>query len=322
MYFFLIIVLRKIEKGKEDLIVNKLRKSIRTPGIIFMVVISLLIPLYFVDSFQEITEAMKKILTLVLILVIAWLSIRVVKIFKFVVLKRYDISVEDNLQARKIYTQFRILERIVIFIIIIIAVSLILISFEGIRRIGVSLIASAGVAGIIIGLAAQKAIATTLAGFQIALTQPIRLDDVVIVEGEWGRIEEITLTFVVVKIWDLRRLVVPTTYFIEKPFENWTRQSADILGTVFIYTDYTVPLDAIREETTRLLKDNEFWDGKVNVVQVTDTTEKTMEVRLLISAKDSSAAWNLRVFLREKMIEFLQQKYPDSLPKSRVELKK
>lgn len=205
-------------------------------------------------------------------------------------------------------------------IIVMLAVAAMLMTFEGIEQLGKGLLASAGIAGVVIGFAAQRTLGTFVAGMQIAFTQPIRVDDVVIVEGEWGRIEEITLTYVVVKIWDLRRLILPINYFIEKPFQNWTRVSADILGTVFLYVDYTVPLEAIRQELTRLLKDHKLWDGKVNVVQVTNATERTVEVRLLVSAKDAGSAWDLRCDLREKMIDFLQREYPDALPRIRAEL--
>ena len=177
--------------------------------------------------------------------------------------------------------------------------------FESGRHFGTAIIASAGVAGIIIGFAAQKSIATLLAGFQIALTQPIRIDDVVIVENEWGRIEEITLTYVVVRIWDLRRLVLPITYFIETPFQNWTRTSADILGTVFLHVDYTLPLDSLRSELTRILEGSPLWDRKVNVLQVTDAKPHTLEVRALASAADASAAWDLRCHIREQLIAFI-----------------
>ena len=194
-------------------------------------------------------------------------------------------------------------------------------SFDSIRSIGVSLLTSAGIAGIIIGLAAQKAIATLLAGIQIALTQPIRIEDVVIIEGEWGWIEEITLTYVVVRIWDKRRLVVPTTYFIENTFQNWTRNSSEILGTVFIYTDYEIPFEKLREELTRLLQGSSLWDRKTNVLQVTDATDRSVEIRALMSAKDSPTAWDLRVYVREQLIVFIKENYPESLPKSRVSLK-
>ena len=194
--------------------------------------------------------------------------------------------------------------------------------FDNIRQLGVSLLASAGVLGIIVGLAAQRSISTLLAGLQIALTQPIRMDDVVIIEGEWGRIEEITLTYVVVRIWDLRRMVVPVTYFLEKPFQNWTRVSADLLGTVTIYTDYNIPVDALREELQRILKDSPRWDGKTWGLQVTNASERTVECRALMSAVDSSSAWDLRCEVREKMLDFLQRNYPASLPKIRAELQR
>jgi small-conductance mechanosensitive channel len=195
-----------------------------------------------------------------------------------------------------------------------------LMTFPKVRQLGTTILASAGIIGIVVGMAAQRTIGAFIAGLQIAFSQPIRVDDVVIVENEWGRIEEITLTYVVVKIWDLRRLIVPITYFIEKPFQNWTRVTADILGTVFLYMDYTVPVDAIREEFQRLLKESELWDGKVCGVQVTNASERTMEVRALMSAADASIAWNLRCHVREKLIDFIKTKYPHALPRFRAEL--
>ena len=184
-----------------------------------------------------------------------------------------------------------------------------------------SILTSAGIAGIILGLSAQKVFGTIFAGIQIAIAQPIRLDDVVIVEGEWGRIEEIKLTYVVVQIWDKRRLVLPTTYFIEKPFQNWTRNSSDILGTVYIYTDFDLPIEKLREELTRLLNATELWDRKVNVIQVTNMTEKTMELRALMSAEDAPTAWDLRVYARENLIKYIKENYPGSLPRTRLEIK-
>jgi small-conductance mechanosensitive channel len=194
--------------------------------------------------------------------------------------------------------------------------------FQSVRQLGTAMIASAGVAGIVIGFAAQKSLGTLLAGFQIAMTQPIRIDDVVIVEAEWGKIEEITLTYVVVRIWDLRRLVVPITYFIEKPFQNWTRTSADILGTVFLQVDYGVPVDAVRQELTRILEASPNWDRKVNVLQVTDTKERTLELRALASSSDASKSWDLRCEMREKLVAFIQQKFPDSLPRLRTTIER
>lgn len=248
------------------------------------------------------------------------LAINLVFALRAVITEHHDISVADNLRARKMATQIGILVKAAVVIILIIAISIALMSFSGIRQIGISLLASAGITGIVIGLAAQKTLANLLAGIQIAITQPIRLDDVVIVENEWGCIEEITLTFVVVRIWDLRRLVLPISYFIEKPFQNWTRTSADILGTVFLYTDYTVPLEAIRQEMERFVKASPDWDQKVCGLQVTDSKSDVLELRLLVSAKDASTAWNLRCALREAMVTFIQKNHPESLPRTRAQL--
>jgi len=189
------------------------------------------------------------------------------------------------------------------------------------RKIGTGLLTGVGIGGIIIGFAAQKSLGNLLAGFQIAFTQPIRIDDVVIVEGEWGRIEEITLTYVVVSIWDQRRMILPITYFIEKPFQNWTRVSAELLGTVFLYLDYTIPIQPLRDELSRLLTNHPLWDKRVNVVQVTDNKENLIEVRLLMSARNSGKAFDLRCDVREQMIAFIRTNYPDSLPKNRIEFK-
>lgn len=253
-----------------------------------------------------------------IIVAIAWFLIILLRRIKGQVLKQYDINKEDNLKSRKVYTQFNILEKVIVFIIILTAIGLILLSFESIREVGVGIFASAGVAGIILGLSAQKVFGALMAGIQIAITQPFRIDDAVVVEGEWGWIEEINLTYVVVRLWDKRRLVLPSTYFLEKPFQNWTRSSADIIGTVFLYTDYNVPFDALRAELKRILDNTDLWDKKVQVLQVTDSKEFTVETRILVSAKNSPTAWDLRVYVREKMINFIKENYPDSLPRTRV----
>jgi small-conductance mechanosensitive channel len=218
------------------------------------------------------------------------------------------------------HTQIRFIKRLIITLVVIIAGASMLLMFDNVRQLGTSILASAGIVGIVVGLAAQRSIANILVGMQIALTQPIRLDDVVIIENEWGRIEEITMTYVVVKLWDSRRLIVPSTYFTEKTFQNWTRVSSELLGTVFLYLDYTVPVDAIRQELQKILKASTLWDGKVGQVQVTNTSAQAMELRLLLSANDASLAWDLRCEVREKMIAFVQLNFPDSLPKIRGEL--
>jgi len=251
---------------------------------------------------------------------ISWFLIELIRILKLILLSKFDISKTDNLASRKVYTQINILEKVVIFLIILFAIGIVLLSFDSIREIGIGLFTSAGVAGIIIGLSAQKVVGALLAGIQIAITQPFRIDDAVLVENEWGWIEEINLTYVVVRIWDKRRLVLPSTYFLEKPFQNWTRTSAEIIGSVFIYTDYTISFQALRDELSRLLNESDLWDKNVNVLQVTDSKESTLEIRILVSAINSPTAWDLRVYIREKMIEFIQNNYPDSLPKTRITL--
>jgi small-conductance mechanosensitive channel len=246
--------------------------------------------------------------------------IQMTHVFEDFFLTRFRIDTTDNLRARRVHTQLRILKKVVVVIVGILAMAAILMNFERARQLGTSILASAGIAGIIVGLAAQRSIGTLIAGIQIAITQPIRLDDVVIVENEWGRIEEITLTYVVVRIWDLRRLILPITYFIEKPFQNWTRTTSDILGTVFIYTDYTVPVGNIRSELERILGESPLWDGKVWNLQVTNTTEKGIELRALMSASDASRAWSLRCEVRENLLKYIQKTHPESLPKFRAEI--
>ncbi|MEJ2102830.1 MAG: mechanosensitive ion channel family protein, partial [Desulfobacterales bacterium] len=269
---------------------------------------------------ENVDAGLRHILIVWIIAVVAWFAIRFTGLIKALVLRRYKIENRDNLQARRIYTQFGVIERVLNVLIIFLSFAAILLTFERVREIGVSLLASAGVVGIILGFAAQKSLATLFAGVQIALTQPIRIDDVVIVENEWGWIEEITLTYVVVKIWDQRRLVLPITYFIEKPFQNWTRTTAELLGSVYLYADYTLPVPEVREELKKILQASPQWDQRVGVLQVTNANERTIELRALMSAKDSSIAWDLRCHVREQLIEFMQHHFPASLPHVRIEL--
>lgn len=287
----------------------------------------LLIPLLLLNvvlPFLEVTPALlgivQHLLTLALIAAVGWVLVASIFAGRTLMLRRYDVTVRDNLKARAMVTQVNVLVKIALAVICFIVAAAMLMTFERVRQMGLSLLASAGIVGIVLGFSAQKSLATLFASFQIALTQPIRIDDVVIVEGEWGRIEEITLTYVVVRIWDLRRLVVPVTYFLEKPFQNWTRTSADILGTVFLYTDYSVPIDEVRQELERILRASPLWDGKVAELVVTNTSERALELRALMSAVDSGTAWDLRCEVREKLIEFVAREYPHSLPRLRAEM--
>ena len=282
----------------------------------------LLLTLPLVDLPQSVMKPLGHMLAIWTIIGVSWLLLSLFNIMKAFILSRYEISTTDNLEARRVSTQLDVIQRVLGFLVILIAVSSILMTFDKVRQIGVSILASAGIAGIIVGFAAQRSIATLIAGIQIAITQPIRIDDVVIVENEWGRIEELTLTYVVVRIWDQRRLIVPITFFIENPFQNWTRKTAELLGTVFIYTDYRAPIDELRRELERVVAETPLWDKRVAKIQVTNATEKTIELRALMSAEDSSNAWELRCLVREKLISFLQQNYPESLPLVRVELEK
>lgn len=256
--------------------------------------------------------------TLLIIFSITWISIQFIKAGEYYLLRKFDIEASDNLKARKNLTQIKVFKGIASSIIIIVAISISLLTFEQARTIGVSLLTSAGIIGIIVGFAAQKSIGLILAGIQIAITQPIRLDDVVVVEDEWGKIEEITLTYVVVKIWDERRLVLPITWFLEKPFQNWTRSAANIIGTVFIYVDYSFPVETIRTILPEMLKENMNWDKRVVNVQVTKVTEQYKEVRILVSSSDSSKNWDLRTQIREKLIDFINDNYPETFAKIRI----
>jgi small-conductance mechanosensitive channel len=226
-------------------------------------------------------------------------------------------DVEDNLDARRVETQTRVLSRSAQVLVLIAGASMALMTFPSMRQLGASLLASAGVLGIIGGLAARPVFANLISGLQIALAQPIRLDDVLIVKGEWGRVEEITGTYVVLRIWDERRLIIPLQWFIENPFENWTRSSSQILGTVFLYLDYTAPVDAIRAEARRVVESMPEWDQRVFAVQVTDTTDRTMQVRILVSAANAGKAFDLRCKVRERMLAFVAQEYPECLPQVR-----
>jgi small-conductance mechanosensitive channel len=300
----------------DDALVRHTRKPAR---IVFpLLAVFLVLPVLPLAGALE--EALRHVLALAVIGVVAWAVIALTEIVSDVLSAKYRTDVPDNLEARRIRTQLQLLRRVTTVVVSVVALSVMLMTFPSIRHLGVSLFASAGVAGIVIGMAARPTIANLLAGIQVALTEPIRLDDVVIVNGEWGWIEEIGTTYVVVRIWDLRRLIVPLSQFIEQPFQNWTRVTADLLGTVFVYADYRVPVERVRQELHRILEASGMWDGKVWNLQVTDATERTMQLRALMSAPDSGKAWDLRCHVREKLVEFLQREYPDSLPVIRAEI--
>ncbi len=260
------------------------------------------------------------VLRLVLFGCLTWLLVRVVGAVEASILRRNPMEIADNLHARRIQTQARVLSRVVMGAIILLGLALALMTFPAVRQIGATLLASAGIVGLVAGIAAKPVFGNLIAGLQIALAQPIRLDDVVIVEGEWGRIEEITSTYVVVRIWDERRMVVPLSWFIENPFQNWTRTSAQMLGTAFLWLDYRTPLPALRAELERICSEEPLWDGRVCVTQLTETAETTVQVRLLVSARNSGEAFDLRCIVRERMVAFLAEQHPYALPRLRAEI--
>ena len=264
-------------------------------------------------------SVLRHILLLCFIVLVGWMARTALHIWMTVYLRRFKLDAEDNLLARKHVTQSRIMERVAATLIVALTLAAVIMTFPAARQYGVSLLASAGVAGIVLGLALQPVLKNLFAGIQLAITQPIRIDDALLVEGEWGNVEEITSTYVVVKLWDWRRLILPLGYFIENPFQNWTREGAALIGTVMIYLDYSVPVSDIRERVEEIAANSPLWDRKVVNVAVTDFRENVMEVRILVSANNAGRAFDLRCEVREKLIDFIQRRYPSALPKVRAE---
>jgi len=315
LFFFL----KRVAARHKSVIANSLVHHGARLSRWFFPLLALLIALPGTSLPPQIMKPIQHAIGIALIAVIAWLAILVSEVISDILTARYQVDVADNLLARKVQTQLSVLHRVISVVVVLIALGVILMTFPAIRAIGTSLLASAGLAGLVIGVAMKPTISSLVAGIQIALTQPMRLEDVVIVEGEWGWIEEIRTTYVVVRIWDLRRLVVPLSYFIENPFQNWTRTSSDLLGTVLLWVDYTVPIGEVREELQRIVKTTNLWKGTVCALQVTDANEHAIQIRALVDARDSGQAWDLRCYVREKLIDFLQQRYPQCLPRLRGE---
>lgn len=289
-----------------------------------------LVPLLFVmlalrwapTTHARLLDVLHHVLLIAFLALFTWLVVRCISVFELVATRRFPMDTQDNLQARRVVTQVRVLARAGDVIVIILGTAAVLLTIPGARELGASLLASAGVAGLAIGFAAKPVLGNLIAGLQIAITQPIRLDDVVIIEGEWGRIEEITGTYVSVRIWDQRRLVVPLSWFIENPFQNWTRTTSQIMGTVFLLLDYRVPLQPLREELKRLANESPDFDGRVCILQVTDATDRTVQLRCLVSSIDSGHNFDLRCHVREGLIAYVQSHYPDALPRLRAEVER
>jgi small-conductance mechanosensitive channel len=281
-----------------------------------LLVLSAMLPLCRFDPAFLVT--LNRINNILLVIAFASLLVHTFGIFEDHIYHQYDLTKADNLKERKIRTQLIFVRKVIVILVVLVTISIILLSFSSVRKIGAGLLTGVGIGSIIIGFAAQKSLGNLLAGFQIAFTQPIRIDDVLVVEGEWGRIEDITLTYVVLNIWDQRRLILPITYFIEKPFQNWTRTTSEILGTVFLYVDYSFPVDDLRTELTRLLNASELWDKRLGLLQVTDAKERTIELRALVSARNSSQAFDLRCYIRENLLKYINGHMPDNLPLIRL----
>jgi small-conductance mechanosensitive channel len=288
---------------------HTLRFSVPLLGII------LLLPLLKLP--ENWTWVTQKGVGILFIVTLSFLIVHGINAMQAALVSRQRLDLPDNLSARRIYTQVSVIRKIIITAVVIIATGSVLMLFDPVRQFGTSILASAGIAGIVIGFAAQRTLGNVLAGIQIALTQPLLIDDIVVVEGEFGQIEEITLTYVTVRTWDLRRMILPITYFVEKPFQNWSRVSTELLGTIVLYLDYQAPIGELRKELKRLVENNPKWDRKVCGLQVTDTKLSTIEVRVLVSSTDPGKVFDLRCEMREGLIEFLCRNHPESLPRQR-----
>ena len=291
---------KRVANRKGGAFYTLLAKHEENPTRLLLPLLALLVVIPWLPLASYVLPRLNHAVGLALIACFAWQAVAMLDVLQDYISHRHALEVSDNLVARRVRTQVQVLRHIAVVAIIIVTIAIMVMTFPNIRHLGESLFASAGLAAVVAGLAARTTLSSLFAGVQIAFSQPIRLDDVVIVEGEWGWIEEITTTYVVVRIWDLRRLVVPLSYFIEKPFQNWTRNTANLLGTVFVYADYTVPVDEVREELHRILKASGLWDGKIWGLQVTNASEHTLELRALMSAPGSSAAWGFALLRSRK----------------------
>lgn len=314
----LIAVLRRVARRK-PFTTAMTRHAYRASQVVMMLFAVRLVLSGTPEQFPFLVNA-SYVVSVSLILAMTWLVHRCVHAISATVISLNPYDVVDNLRARRILTQTRVLTRSAHFIIALLGLSFVLLTLPGARQFGASLLASAGVVGLVAGIAARPVLGNFIAGLQIAFTQPIRIDDVLIVQGEWGRVEEITGAFVVVRIWDERRMIVPLQWFIENPFENWTHSSSTILGTVFLWLDFSVPLDKLRTEFERITHGAPLWDKRVCVMHVVDTSDRAMQVRLLVSAIDSGTAFELRCQIREAMLSFIAANYPGGLPRVRAEV--
>lgn len=321
LHWILFRTLRRVTERRPSVLLSSFSRRSRNPSLLFLPFFALLAVLPAAHLPPNALVIVQRLASLGLIASIGWVAILFTGIVVDLMSVRFRADVKESEASRRIQTQLQMIHRMAAILIFVVTLSVMLMTFPEIKHVGISLLASAGLAGLVIGTAMKGTLASLIAGVQIAFTQPIRLDDAVVVEGEWGWVEEIATTFVIVRTWDRRRLVLPLSYFLEHPFQNWTRGSEDLLGSVFLYVDYTVPVEEVRKELQRIVGTTNLWKGEVCVLQVTDVTSNTLQLRALVDASDSNAGWDLRCYVREKLVEFLQKNYPDTLPKVRTEFR-
>jgi len=318
LYAAIVVVIRRA-LGERRPFLRSVLGAIKGPMRLALLLVALAAALPTAPLGPDTIGLLARLLGLATICLLGWIASTVLHIAADLYLLRFRLDVADNLLARKHFTQVRVLVRVLDVVTFLLTAGFALMTFDAVRQFGVTLFASAGVAGIVAGLAARPVLTNFLAGVQLAVAQPIRIDDAVIVENESGNVEEITFSYVVVRLWDLRRMIVPLSYFIEKPFQNLTRIGGELIGSVFLYVDHTAPVDAIRTKLTEIAEQSKLWNGKVVSLQVSDCKETTIELRALVSANNASAVWDLRCDVREKLIDFLQREHPYALPRRRYE---
>jgi small-conductance mechanosensitive channel len=300
-------------------LVERAVRRLRAPTRLLNTVVVVSISFRYADDVSTNTrDEVEHVIVLATIAAIAWLLVRLTGALVQEAIEKLPLQESDNLRARAVQTQLAIVRRIATVLVIVLAVASALWTFDRVRALGASILASAGIVGIVAGVAARSTLGNLIAGVQIAFTAPIRLDDVVVVEGQWGRVEEITLSQVVVRTWDRRRLILPCLYFVENPFENWTRPTSDLLAPVEFALDATVDVDDLREAVTALAERHPLWDRQTNIVQVTGSGPDAVTVRVLLSARNASDAFDLRCDIREGVLRHLREAQPGALPRLRV----
>jgi small-conductance mechanosensitive channel len=312
-------VRRRIRRSEATVWLS-LKQRCRRPFRTSLSVAAILLALPYAGPGGAFVSAGRHVLILFLIAAVLWLLIQLSGVFEDVTVARFDIGISDNRRARKIRTQVVLIRRMTIAILVVVAAATAVMTIPSARSVGASFLVSAGVLSVVVGVAAQTTLGNLLAGLQILLTDPIRIDDVVVVNDEWGRIDEITLTYVVVRAWDNRRLILPISWFTTNVFQNWTRQEARVIGSIVLHVDFSVPVEELRAEMYRLVQESPLWDGLDWVLQVVDTTPSTMVVRGLVSSADAPSNWDLRCEIREKLLRFLQERHPGALPKVRADV--